>query len=181
MKIQSSTILFLITVGLSLIGCATKHFPIAGPSPGRETTDLIVVDKSERKLTLFKDAKAIRTYRIALGGEPVGPKTKDGDHKTPEGDFCISGRLGEDKSAFHLALKVSYPYVDCEEQIKAKGLSEKNPGSAIRVHGIGNGWGWAGPLHRIRDWTDGCMAVTNSEIEEIWNLVPNRTPIKINP
>jgi murein L,D-transpeptidase YafK len=99
-----------------------------------------------------------------------------GDHKTPEGVYVIDQKNA--KSRFHLALHVSYPNAKDLERAKKEGA---RPGNAIMVHGVGSGFAWLGPLQHDVDWTDGCIAVTNSEIEEIWRLVPEGTPIEIKP
>jgi len=138
--------------------------------------DRIVVDKSDRQLELFAGNALVRQYRVALGREPIGPKLQEGDNRTPEGRYLIDRRNPD--SAFHRSLHISYPNAD--DQLRAKALSVE-PGGDIMIHGIRNGLGWLGRLHRLRDWTRGCIAVTNAEIEEIWHLVPDGTPIDIQP
>ena len=131
--------------------------------------DRIRVDKSERWMELSRDGKAIRRYKIRLGDAPVGHKRQQGDEKTPEGDYRISGR--NPSSRFHLSLRVSYPNEADRKQARARGA---DPGGDIFIHG-GNVAAY--PF----DWTDGCIAVTDREIEEIWSLVPTGTPIRIDP
>jgi murein L,D-transpeptidase YafK len=138
--------------------------------------DRIVVLKSERTLTLMHEGKPFKTYKVALGGEPIGPKTQQGDHKTPEGTYTIDGRNLH--SQFHKGLHVSYPSAQDVTQARKRGVS---PGGAIMIHGLPNGMGWVGSAHLARDWTDGCIAVTDEEIDEIWKLVPNGTPVEIKP
>ena len=144
--------------------------------PSEIKADHIVVLKSERTLMLMRDGKAFKTYKVALGGEPVGPKTQRGDHKTPEGTYIIDRRNSH--SQYHRALHVSYP--DAEDVARARKLGV-SPGGDIMIHGLPNGMGWVGSAHRARDWTDGCIAVTDDEIEEIWKLVPDGTPVEIKP
>lgn len=138
--------------------------------------DRILVEKSKRKLTLLREETVLKMYRIALGKNPVGPKVLQGDRKTPEGMYLIDYRNGE--SDYHLSLHISYPNADDIQRVKELSLS---PGGDIMIHGIKKGFGWFGLLHRFFDWTDGCIAVTNSEIEEIWHLVPDGTPVEIRP
>ena len=138
--------------------------------------DKIIVHKADRKMELFSGSTLVKKYNIALGGQPVGPKQVQGDSKTPEGDYIISGR--NDKSAYHLSLRVSYP--NAEDRARAKKLG-KNPGGDIMIHGLPNGFKWTGQASKMADWTDGCIAVTNAEIEEIWKLVNNGTKITILP
>lgn len=121
-------------------------------------------------------SRVIKSYRVALGRNPVGPKRQQGDGKTPEGIYSISGRNAA--SAFHRALRVSYPNPSDRARAKRAGVT---PGGDIMIHGLPNGQGAIGAAHRLTDWTEGCMAVTNAEIEEIWRLVPNGTTVEINP
>jgi murein L,D-transpeptidase YafK len=137
-------------------------------------TDRIIVDKSARRMKLLKDGRVIRTYRIALGRGGRGPKQRSGDNKVPEGTYRIVGRNGD--SAYHLSLRIDYP---TERQIRQAREEGYDPGGDIMIHGIRNGLGWIGALHQRVDWTQGCIAVTNAEIEEIWRLVPDRTIIEI--
>ena len=138
----------------------------------------IIVYKSERKMDLLdENSIPIKTYQISLGAHPAGHKTQEGDEKTPEGVYKIISR--NEKSRFHRSLRISYPNADDTAQAKERNVS---PGGDIMVHGLPNGLGWLGSLHRIFDtWTDGCIAVTDQEIEEIWNAVPDETPIEIRP
>jgi murein L,D-transpeptidase YafK len=146
-----------------------------GPSLAESArADRILVEKSARRMTLFWKGAPLKIYRIALGrGEP-GPKMQQGDNRTPLGLYRISAR--NRASAFHLALRVSYPDAKDIERAKKRGV---DPGGDIMIHGLPNGLGWIGGLHRLIDWTAGCVAVTNREIEEIWRVVPNGTPIEI--
>lgn len=138
--------------------------------------DRVVVLKSERMLQLMSQGKIIKTYKVALGGNPVGPKTRQGDHKTPEGLYMLDSRNAH--SQFHKSLHISYPNARDRAAARAKGVG---PGGDVFVHGLPNGYGFVGASHRLKDWTDGCIAVTNDEIEEIWNAVPDGTPIEIRP
>ena len=162
-------VLFLAAFSLH----AADH-PATLPSPIK--ADRIVVLKSERKLMLLHDGQAFKTYKVALGGEPVGPKMQRGDHKTPEGTYIIDRRNSH--SQYHRALHVSYP--DAQDAARARKL-RVSPGGDIMIHGLPNGMGWVGSAHLARDWTDGCIAVTDDEIEEIWKLVPDGTPVQIKP
>ena len=125
---------------------------------------------------LMNKEKVLKTYRVALGGQPKGPKTREGDGKTPEGRYVIDRRNA--KSRFHLALHISYPNTSDVDNARKLGVP---PGGDIIIHGLPNGFGWMGALHTKWDWTDGCIAVTNAEIEEIWRAVPDGTPIEIRP
>ena len=144
--------------------------------PAGTTIDRIVVEKSARKLSVFRDGKNVKTYRIALGRNPVGPKQEEGDMKTPEGSYKIDSR--NPQSSFHLALHISYPSEDDNNRAALRGVSA---GSDIMIHGIQNGRGWIGAFHRWKDWTLGCVAVTDEEIEELWRVTADGTTIEIRP
>lgn len=139
-------------------------------------TDRILVEKTAHRMTLFKGGHIVRSYDVALGRGGEGDKQRAGDNKVPEGIYRIVGR--NPKSAFHLALRVGYPTAEQERIARAKGI---DPGGDIMIHGIRNGLGWIGAAQRSVDWTRGCVAVTDSEIEEIWRLVPDGTEIQILP
>ena len=138
--------------------------------------DHVVVIKGARTLTLMRQGKMIKTYKVSLGREPVGPKEKAGDSKTPEGDYLIDGR--NSRSKFHLALHISYPSPQDKIQAERGGRA---PGGAIMIHGRPNWTGWIRALYEDRDWTDGCIAVSNAEMDEIWSAVPDGTPVSILP
>jgi murein L,D-transpeptidase YafK len=138
--------------------------------------DRILVVKSSRTITLFSHGKTLRTYKVALGSQPVGAKQQIGDHKTPEGQYAVSMKLAN--SQFHRALRISYPN---QEDIQRARKLRVDPGGLVEIHGLGRRFGWLGALHRKTDWTDGCIAVSNEEIDEIWKLVPVGTPVEIRP
>jgi murein L,D-transpeptidase YafK len=138
--------------------------------------DHVVVIKGARTLTLMRQGKMIKTYKISLGREPLGHKEKAGDSKTPEGDYLIDGRNPHSK--FHLALHISYPSSQDKMQAERGGRA---PGGAIMIHGRPNWTGWIRSLYEDRDWTDGCIAVSNAEMDEIWSAVPDGTPVSILP
>jgi murein L,D-transpeptidase YafK len=138
--------------------------------------DLIRVIKSERRMTLERDGEVIATYKVALGRNPDGHKQQEGDMRTPEGRYTIDWRNPQSK--YHLSLHVSYPNKADKERAKVAGVS---PGGDIMIHGQPNGMAFAAGLTQMRDWTHGCIAVTNTEMDEIWKAVPDGTPIEISP
>jgi murein L,D-transpeptidase YafK len=138
--------------------------------------DKILIEKKARKLTLLRGSVTVQSYRIALGNAPEGPKTCQGDGRTPEGRYTIDGR--NKNSQYHLSLHISYP--NDSDRMAAK-KRQCNPGGDIFIHGLPNGLGWLGKMHLARDWTLGCIAVTNAEIEEIWKSVPNGIAVEIIP
>jgi murein L,D-transpeptidase YafK len=168
----------LLVGPVALLAIATyvgaHHIP--NPLPRGTTIDRIVVEKSARKLSIFANGKNLKSYRVALGRNPSGPKRQEGDMKTPEGIYTIDSRNPE--SDFHLALHISYP---SEEDI-ARATDRGVPaGFDIMIHGIRNGLGWIGAFHRRHDWTAGCIALTDEEIEELWRVTPDGTPVELRP
>ena len=140
------------------------------------SADKILIEKNERRLTLFSKGEVLKTYKIALGGNPIGPKERQGDNKTPEGTYIIDSR--NRNSRYHLSLHISYPNEKDKKRAKELGVS---PGGDIMIHGIKNGFSWVGDYHSEVDWTKGCIAVTDEEIEEIDRLAPNGTVVEIMP
>jgi murein L,D-transpeptidase YafK len=138
--------------------------------------DKILIIKSAHTLTLLSGDQVLRTYKVALGRSPVGSKLRKGDHKTPEGEYEIDAK--KEHSRFYRALHISYPNTEDRKRAQANG---DNPGGDIEIHGIENGLGWIGRLHRSIDWTDGCIALTDAEMNEIWNAVTVGTPVEIKP
>ncbi len=136
----------------------------------------ILIEKGERRLTLISKGKALKSYKIALGRNPNGPKERKGDNKTPEGIYTIDSRNRD--SRYHLSLRISYPNEKDKKRARKLGVS---PGGDIMIHGLKNGFSLVGDLHSEIDWTRGCIAVTNEEIEEIARLVPNGTVVEIKP
>lgn len=144
--------------------------------PRSAKADRVVVAKKDRTLTLLSQGKVLKTYKTALGGKPVGPKVRQGDHKTPEGVYILDRRNAH--SQFYHSIHISYPNVQDRARARKLGVS---PGGDIYVHGLPNGYDWLGSSHRLKDWTDGCIAVINEEMDEIWRAVPDGTAIEIGP
>jgi len=157
------------------LSLAAAVLALAQPTTLTKSADRIVINKAKRELLLLRGGTVIRTYLVALGRNPIGAKQRQGDGKTPEGSYTISGRNAQ--SAYHRSLRISYPNATDREQARTQGAK---PGGDIMIHGLPNGMGAVGAAHRQVDWTEGCIAVTNAEIEEIWKLVPDRTPVQIN-
>jgi murein L,D-transpeptidase YafK len=130
----------------------------------------IVVDKARRQMLLLRGESILRSYRIALGREPIGHKFCEGDGRTPEGRYTIDRR--NPKSKYHLSLHISYPNAGDVARAQAAGV---DPGGDIMIHGLKDGMPAPG------DWTQGCIAITNEEMDEVWNLVADGTPIEIHP
>ncbi|HET6933566.1 MAG TPA: L,D-transpeptidase family protein [Candidatus Angelobacter sp.] len=151
-------------------------FAFASGKPAVLKADRIVIVKSARTMTLLRSGKTLKTYKVALGEHPVGAKMREGDGKTPEGQYTISEK--NQHSQFHLSLKISYPSAADRAHARAAGV---DPGGDIFIHGLPPQWAWLGAAQRTKDWTEGCVAVTNAEIEEIWSMVDVGTPVEIRP
>jgi len=173
--LKRSSTLFVVGIVsvLALGGQGAIPGDVLNPSV---VADRVVIGKIAHRLSLMNHGKPVRTYKVALGSQLNLPKERQGDGRTPEGLYIIDGRNAS--SAFHRALHISYPNVADRARATAGGFA---PGGDIMIHGIRNGLGWIGSLHRIFDWTKGCIAVTDGEIEEIWNAVPNGTVVEIKP
>ena len=144
------------------------------PEPPR--ADKVVVLKGERELRLVSDGNVFARYRIALGGNPVGHKRREGDQRTPEGRYTLDWRTTD--SDYHRSIHISYPARRDRRRAAAQGV---DPGDAIMIHGLPPKYEWMGEHHANADWTEGCIAVSNAEIDRIWKRVPDGTPIVIHP
>ena len=161
-------IIFTVFLLLALQGALhAGQFPVA---------EKIIVEKAERKLHLIVDGEPFRTFDIALGIRPEGDKEHEGDFKTPEGAYWLDTR--NPHSEFFLSIHVSYPNVDDARQARSKGLQ---PGGAIMIHGQPNEPTRSEAYYRTQDWTNGCIAVSNSDMIDIWLMTPDNTPIEIKP
>jgi len=167
---QLLAILYLTITALVFTGCASK--------PAPTFADQVVVRKSQRKLQLLNDSQVLREYRIGLGDSPRGHKFQEGDERTPIGSYILDWR--NPNSSFRKSIHISYPNEQDRAMASAMGVS---PGGMIMIHGQPNYITSKRILKEYegRDWTDGCIAVTNEEIDEIWRLVKDGTPIHILP
>jgi murein L,D-transpeptidase YafK len=161
--------IYLITVVLCSFSAMPLH-AIDGMS------DQVIVKKSERKLYLMSGDDVMRTYDIALGLVPEGDKEREGDFKTPEGEYLLTDRLVD--SLFFLAIQVSYPDVNDVEGARKLGV---RPGGRIMIHGQPNEPKHSAKFYEMNDWTNGCIAVSNSAMIEIWQLTNENTPVMIEP
>jgi murein L,D-transpeptidase YafK len=164
--------LLLLLLGAVLVWA--NH--LATPIPVEARADLVVLEKAKRELTIYSQGQPLKTYKVALGRVPVGAKRREGDKKTPEGQYTIDYRKAD--SGYFRALHISYPNPADTEAARKQGEA---PGGDIMIHGLRNGIGWFGKLHQVADWTLGCVAVTNQEMEELWRTVQDGTPIELRP
>ncbi len=165
---------YFAATSLTLVACGSGNAETLQVVAAGTKADKITVDKSDRVMILFSAGKEIIRYKnIRLGDAPTGHKQFEGDEKTPEGTYRINGR--NPASSYHLSLRISYPNAADRAYARSKGRS---PGGDIFIHGQPNKW--VGSTID-RDWTDGCIALSNAEIEQLWKIVPDGTPIIITP
>jgi len=160
----------IISIALLLLclpSLQASEFPVA---------DKVLIEKAERKLHLIKDGEAFRSFDIALGIRPVGDKQHEGDFKTPEGRYLLD--LRNPNSDFFLSIHISYPNRMDAQAARSNGVA---PGGAIMIHGQPNTPTRSEAYYRTQDWTNGCIAVSNSDMIDIWLMTANNTPIEILP
>ncbi|MGA2350377.1 MAG: L,D-transpeptidase family protein [Terracidiphilus sp.] len=167
---------WLACIGICVVLLVLADTLQAEPQTAPQKADAILILKKDHLMELLAGGKVIRTYKVALGQGGLAPKAREGDARTPEGHYVIDSRNAA--SHYHRALHVSYP--DAEDRKRAAKLGV-SPGGSIMIHGLPSGEGWIGAAHRLHDWTLGCIAVTDQEIDEIWSLVPIGTPVEIRP
>ncbi len=158
---------------------AALLYPFADPALARyapPAVDLVVVDKGERVLRLLVGGRVLLSYPIALGRNPAGHKERAGDCRTPEGRYVLDRRNA--RSKFYKSIHISYPNSRDLAEARRRGVS---PGADIMIHGLPRGFEDLADCHFARNWTKGCIAVNNAQMDEIWRLVPDGTPIVINP
>jgi murein L,D-transpeptidase YafK len=148
----------------------------AGLSAVVPVADKIVVRKSERRLYLMRRGEVLRSYRVALGLQPEGAKERAGDFRTPEGRYLLTRRNA--RSDYFLSIQVSYPN---DADMKRAHKNHWNPGGSIMIHGLPNQLKHAPAYYEITDWTDGCIALSNADMVEVWLLTPDNAPIDILP
>jgi murein L,D-transpeptidase YafK len=162
---------FSLGVAVSPVPAFCSDVPL---TPAPTLADKVVVLKSERKLMLMKGDQVLKTYTVSLGSKPIGTKIEQGDHKTPEGTYVLDRHNAH--SQYHKAIHISYPSPEDVARAERFGVSA---GGELYIHGLPNSY--KGPGKDLGDWTEGCIAVTNAEIDEIWRMVADGTPIEIKP
>jgi murein L,D-transpeptidase YafK len=171
-KIQRTLMKLPILFMCLALAVAASH----AATPVQAPVTFILVEKAKRTLSLYSGKKLVKSYRIALGGNPEGHKEQEGDSRTPEGRYIIDAK--NPNSSFHLSLHISYPRKQDLAAAKRRGVS---PGGAIMIHGTPGSLGTLNAMGFYPDWTAGCIAVANEHIEEIYAKVKNGTPILIKP
>lgn len=159
-----------------LLALATGAVGTAAAASNLEMADRVVVHKAERKLMLMRGDRVLKSFVVALGLSPEGPKRFEGDFRTPEGNYTLSRR--NPNSDFFLAIQVSYPEPGDVRRAAEAGLA---PGGKIMIHGQPNRPSRSPEYYRTRDWTNGCIAVSNADMVDIWLMTPDNTPIQILP
>jgi len=157
---------------LVLVLCLLQ-VPYGAPA---QKADKVLVIKSEKRLYLMEEGKQIASFRATFGANPVGHKERKGDERTPEGHYVLDYK--NSNSQFYKSIHISYP--NAQDRRKARRLGV-NPGGDIMIHGQTNGWGWAGPLMQFFSWTDGCVPLSDSDMDKVWEAVDPGTPIEIRP
>ncbi len=164
---------FIVWLGLAL---GESSIAAPGLAPQHEKADRLLVVKSERKLYLLKEGEVLRSFDIALGLIPQGPKLREGDFRTPEGNYHLSRR--NPNSDYFLSIQISYP--DARDMVRARAAAI-DPGGEIMIHGRPNEPKYSESRYQTWDWTDGCIAVSNSDMVDIWLMTDDSTPIEIRP
>ncbi|HZD48911.1 MAG TPA: L,D-transpeptidase family protein [Silvibacterium sp.] len=170
-KVTKQTVLALFALAVFSLQALSATDP---PLPASAKADKVIVLKSERKLLLMKGDQVLKTYTVSLGENPVGPKIREGDGRTPEGEYVLDRHNA--KSQYHRSIHISYP--NAEDLARARKLGVP-PGGDLFIHGEPNDY--HGPSNQLGDWTDGCIAVTSADMDEIWRAVADGTPIEIKP
>ena len=171
--IGSRELLAVLGVTYLAYGAAAEE---RSPAAALERADYVVVDKSDRKLYLYKTGRVLREFDIALGQMPNGPKQREGDFRTPEGKYFLDAR--NVNSDFFLSIHISYPNEADRARARAQGV---DPGGQIMIHGLPNQPKYSLRRYEDTDWTDGCIAVSNSDMVDIWLMTRDSTPIEIRP
>jgi len=173
MSLRHATRFLCRKIGLMLLVATVPTVAHTGEFP---VADKVVIEKSARKLHLLQDGEPFRSFEIALGIRPIGDKDREGDFKTPEGDYVLDTR--NQNSDYFLAIHVSYPNLEDRREANQLGV---NPGGAIMIHGQPNEPTRSETYYRTQDWTNGCIAVSNSDMIDIWLMTSENTPIEIRP
>ena len=171
-----TALMAMFAAHLGVLGTAAVGQSTSGTVESTPLATSIVVEKRAHRMTVYHGDRVLRRFQVALGRGGLAPKMRQGDRRVPEGSYFISG--SNPRSSYHLSLRISYPTA---EQVAAAAARGDKAGGDIMIHGLPNGRGAIGANHLKRDWTDGCIAVTNAEIEWLWAAVPDGTPIHIRP
>jgi murein L,D-transpeptidase YafK len=170
--VKYTVYLLLISALLLAVDTAADNLAL----PPHQKADLVLVVKSTRTLTLLNDGHAIGVFPVAFGANPVGHKQEEGDERTPEGRYTLDYK--KISSEYHKAIHISYPNAQDIENAKKRGVA---PGGSIMIHGQKRGFNWLSFVTQYFNWTKGCIALSNEDIDVVWNAVNVGTPIEIKP
>lgn len=173
-----STVFWVVLTAMLALGGNWQTAAAAGLSAGLylPKADRVIVLKSKRRMILMRDELILKVYSVSLGRYPKGHKQFEGDARTPEGEYLLDSKLED--SHFYRAIQINYP--NAQDIAHAREMG-KDPGGKIMIHGLPNTMSAERVGHTLIDWTQGCIAVTNSQMDEIWQMVDAGTPIKIHP
>jgi murein L,D-transpeptidase YafK len=141
-----------------------------------EKADAVLVVKSEKRLYLMRDGEQFASFPVTFGGQPIGHKRERGDQRTPEGHYMLDYKNSNSK--FYKSIHISYPNRQDRKNAARRGV---DPGGDIMIHGQLNGWQWASPIIQLFSWTDGCIALSNRNMDRVWKAIEPETPIEIRP
>jgi murein L,D-transpeptidase YafK len=159
----------ILVIALAFVICS-------GVLHGKQMADFVLVVKSESRLYLLRDQEVFASYRIKFGSNPKGHKQQQGDERTPEGRYILDYK--NSNSSFYKSIHISYPNAEDRARARKRGVS---PGGDIMIHGQSNGWGSFGWIIQFFNWTNGCIALTDSNMDRVWAAVEPGTPIEIRP
>jgi murein L,D-transpeptidase YafK len=165
----------LMKVGVKIIAAAFVFLLYAGAAHCEQTADRVIVEKSESRLYLMRAGDAFASFHVAFGANPEGHKQQQGDERTPEGQYVLGYKNAG--SAFYKSIHISYNAKDRAEARK-RGV---NPGGDIMIHGQKNGYGKFSAIVQRFNWTNGCIALSDRDMDLVWNAVKPGTPIEIRP
>ena len=159
-----------------IISAALAILLLSGLAYGGQVADFVLVIKSESRLYLLHEGKELASFKVAFGGNPRGHKQQQGDERTPEGRYTLDYKNAQ--SAYYKSIHVSYPNDKDRESAKKRGV---DPGGHIMVHGQRNGYEGFATIVQLFNWTDGCIALSNKDMDVVWQTVNPGTPIEIRP
>lgn len=160
---------------ISLVPLMLLAFQLTAAADIQKADEVLVI-KSENRLYLLKDGERYASFKVVFGGDPKGHKEQQGDQRTPEGRYTLDSK--NPNSRFYKSIHVSYPNQKDRAHAQKLGV---DPGGDIKIHGQTNGWGWASPVMQLFSWTDGCVALSNSNMDKVWEAIDPGTPIEIRP
>ena len=161
---------------IKIVSAAIMMLFFLGTAHSEQMAEKVIVEKSKSRLYLVRDGEAFASFDVAFGGNPKGHKQQQGDERTPEGKYVLGYKNAA--SAFYKSIHISYPNAKDREEARRRGV---NPGGEIMIHGQKNGYGQFSAIVQLFNWTNGCIALSNRDMDAVWNAVKPGTPIEIRP